>query len=162
MIDMIPKGRNDTHVFDYSVITENIILGSDFCNGRGCKEHEKEFNKLSVASEINLSVEKKETPPSNIESYMWTPVVDGYAPSMTQFDVGTAAINEIVKNGRVIYVHCTNGHGRSPTMVAAYLVRYKKLSVDEAIKFIKQKRPEIHIEDTQKEALDKYLAKCSK
>ena len=162
MNDLIPKGRNDGHVFDYSVITENIILGSDFCNGRGCKEHEEEFNKLSVTSEINLSAEKKENPPDDIESYMWIPIVDGHSPSMDQFDVGTAIINEAVENGRVIYVHCTNGHGRSPTMVAAYLVRYKKLSIDDVIDSIKQKRPEVHIEDTQKEALDKYFTKCSK
>lgn len=162
MNDLTPKGRNDGHVFDYSVITENIILGSDFCNGRGCKDHEEEFNKLSVTSEINLSAEKKENPPDDIESYMWIPIVDGHSPSMEQFDVGTAIINEAVENGRVIYVHCTNGHGRSPTMVAAYLIRYKKLSIDDAIDSIKQKRPEIHIEDTQKKSLNKYFTKCSK
>ena len=162
MNDLTPKGRNDGHVFDYSVVTENIILGSDLCNGRGCREHEEEFKKLRITSEINLSAEKKETPPDNIESYMWLSVVDGYAPSEEQLDVGTAAINESVENRRIIYVHCTNGHGRSPTLVVAYLIRYKKLSVDDAIALIKQKRQEIHIEDTQNEALNKYFNKCSK
>jgi len=162
MNDLTPKGRNDGHVFDYSVVTKNIILGSDFCNGRGCKEHGDEFKKLSVTSEINLSVEKKETPPDDIESYTWMPIVDGYAPSIEQLDIGTAAINESVGNERIIYIHCTNGHGRSPTLVAAYLIRYKNLSVEDARALIEEKRPEIHIEDTQKEALNKYFTKCSK
>lgn len=162
MKKLTPKGRNDGHVFDYSVVTESIVLGSDFCNGRGCKEHEDEFKKLGITSEINLSAEKKETPPEDIESYMWMPIVDGYAPSEERFDIGTAAINESVENKRTIYVHCTNGHGRSPTLVAAYLIRYKKLSVEDALDSVKKKRSEIHVEDTQKEALNKYFTKCSK
>lgn len=151
-----PKGRNDSHKFDYSQITENIYVGSDFCAGRNCKEHRVEFEKLNVHSEINLSIEKKETPPDSVSSYTWIPVVDGHAPTVEQMEVGAAIIDKTVKDNKNIYVHCRNGHGRSPTLVAAYLIRYKNLSVEEAVELIEKKRPEAHIEKTQEEALREF------
>jgi len=49
-------------------------------------------------------------------------------------------------------VHCQHGHGRAPTLVAAYLIS-KGNSVEEAISLIASKRSTIHINDKQKEAL---------
>lgn len=154
-----PKGRNDNHKFDYSKITGQIFVGSDFCTGRDCKKHRAEFEKLKIDTEINLSIEKKEIPPDNVSSYTWIPVVDGYAPTMEQMEVGAAIVDKAIKNGKNVYVHCRNGHGRSPTLVAAYLIRHEGYEVNQAIKLIKNKRPEIHIEKRQREALDKFTKK---
>jgi protein-tyrosine phosphatase len=156
-----PKGRNDGHNFDYSIIADKIYVGSDFCVGRECKLHSEEFNKMGVCVEINLAAEKKEIPPDDINMYAWLPVVDGYAPTMDQLNLGTSMINEAVEKGNTVYVHCKNGHGRSPTMVAAYLIRYKGLSVDEAIDLIVQKRPETHIEEVQRWALVEFKQNIS-
>jgi protein tyrosine phosphatase len=153
-----PKGRGDNHLFDYSKITENIYIGSDLCEGNVCPVHSDDFKKLGICVEINLSVERKEYPPEDIDSYTWIPVVDGYAPTPDQLDIGTAIINQVVKNNKKVYVHCKNGHGRSPTLVAAYLIKFKEMEVDEAINYIKKRRAEIHIEKTQYKALKK-LAK---
>lgn len=157
-----PKGRNDSHLFDYSQITDQIYIGSDLCKGSVCPVHGPEFKKLGVCVELNLSAEKKETPPDEIDSYTWMPVVDGYPPSLDQLNIGTAVINQAIENGETIYVHCKNGHGRSPTMVAGYLIRYRGMSVDEAVKFIAKRRPEIHIEKNQKSALAKFSKKWLK
>lgn len=154
-----PRGRNDGHVFDHSKITENIYIGSDLCQGKICPVHSEEFKKLGVCVELNLSAEKKEIPPDDIDIYAWLPVVDGYAPGEDQLVLGTAIINVAVNNGNIVYVHCKNGHGRSPTMLAAYFIRYKGMGVDEAIELLKSKRPEVHIEDLQKKALDKFASK---
>lgn len=156
---LTPAGRNDGHQFDYSVITDNIFLGSDLCKAGVCLIHGDEFKKLDVFVEINLSQERNELPPKDIEGYVWLPVVDGHAPNTHQLDIGTAIINEAVKNGRKVYVHCTNGHGRSPTLIAAYLVRYKNMSVEDSMQLLKEKRPEIHIEDVQIKALEEFKAK---
>ncbi len=157
-----PKGRNDGHKFDYSQITEQIYIGSDLCKGNICLVHSEDFRRLGVCVEINLSSEKKETPPDDIDSYTWMPVVDGYPPNPIQLDVGTAIMNGAISNGKTIYIHCRNGHGRSPTLVAAYMIRYMGLSINEAERKIKEKRPEIHIEDSQREALKKFSKKWSK
>ena len=42
-----------------------------------------------------------------------------------------------------VFVHCAAGMSRSPTIVIAYLMWKKKLSLNDAIKFVKNKRPEI-------------------
>ena len=64
----------------------------------------------------------------------------------------------MVALGKKVYVHCKNGHGRAPTLVAAYLIREHGKSVDEALEIIKAGRPTIHIEDVQREALQVFAA----
>lgn len=155
----IPKGRNDSHETDYSEIDKYIVIGSNLCEGNVCPVHGPEFKKLNICVEINLDDERKEIPPDVIESYTWMPVVDGYPPDKTQLDLGTSIIHEAIKNNKRVYVHCRNGHGRSPTLVAAYLMKYKNMSSNEAQMYIKKKRPEIHIEESQKKALEEYTDK---
>lgn len=151
-----PAGRNDSHIFDYSKITENIFIGSDFCKGGVCLLHADEFKRLGVTVEINLSYENNELPPKELEIYLWLPVVDGYAPSEMQLLSGTSVMHAAILAGKKVYVHCRNGHGRSPALVAAYLMRYKGMSLEEAGKTIKLKRPESHLEKVQIEALTSF------
>lgn len=153
MTKPVPKGRNDGHEFDYSKIDEHIYIGSNLCQGNVCPIHSEDFKRLGVCVEINLDNERKEIPPDDIESYTWMPVVDGHPPNKIQLDLGTSLMHEAIKNGRTVYIHCRNGHGRSPTLVAAYLIRYKGYQVDQAIEAIKKKRGEIHIEKGQRKAL---------
>lgn len=42
-----------------------------------------------------------------------------------------------------VFVHCAAGMSRSPTVVIAYLMWKQKLSLNNAINFVKNKRPEI-------------------
>ena len=153
------KDLKYNHIFDYSPITDNIYIGSDLCQGGVCKIHGEEFKKLKVTAEINLKLEDNELPPKEIKAYTWLPVSDQAAPSSMQFDIGSVVINETVKAGEVIYIHCKDGHGRAPTIVAAYLIRFQKMTAGEAIDFIKSKRPEIHVEDIQVKALEEFMAK---
>jgi len=156
MNDLKPQGRNDGHIFDFSEITDQIYIGSDLCRAGVCLIHGEEFKKLGVSVELNLSHEENELPPKDIETYLWLPVVDGYAPTPNQLDIGTSTMHEAVKNAKKVYIHCKNGHGRSPTMVAAYLIRYEGLNLEEAIKLIKEKRNEVHIEEGQRTALEEF------
>lgn len=157
-----PSGRNDSHEFDYSQVIERVFIGSDLCKGGVCLIHAEKFKMLGVSVEINLSDEENELPPKEIESYTWLPTVDGFAPSQGQLNIGTAVVNEAVRAGKNVYIHCKNGHGRSPTLVAAYLIRYKGYKTDQAINLVKEKRKEVHIEETQKRALEQYSSQWSK
>lgn len=157
-----PKGRDDDHIFDYTKITEDIYIGSDLCKGGVCPIHGEEFKELGVKVEINLSAERNEKPPDFIDSYTWIPVVDGYSPTQSDLDVGTYLMKRAIDEGKTVYVHCKNGHGRSPTMVAAYLIRYEGYTPEEAEKMIEEKRPEVHIEENQKKELRKFTQKWSK
>ncbi len=153
------EGRNDNHVFDYSKVSENVFIGSDLCQAGVCLLHGEEFKSLEVSIELNLSAEANEVPPKEVESYIWLPVDDGQAPTESQLNLGSAIIKEAVDNGKKVYVHCKNGHGRSPTMVAAYLIRFEKLSLEAALNLIKEKRPESHIEEIQIKALGEFSNK---
>src|SRR3990172_3193717 len=103
MNSLEPKGRNDGHIFDLSKITDQIFIGSDLCRGGVCIIHGEEFKKLGVGFELNLSHEQNELPPKDMEvGYLWLPVVDGYAPSQTQLDIGTSAMHEAIKNGKKV------------------------------------------------------------
>ena len=88
-------GRNDGHEMEYSQITENIYIGSDLCNGPVCPVPGKDFEKLGICGEINLEDEHPETPPKNLDAYLWMPVPDGEAPRPDQLLIGSAAINEV-------------------------------------------------------------------
>lgn len=162
MNNLEPAGRNDSHIFDYSKITDNIFIGSDFCKGGVCLLHKDEFERLDVSVEINVSAENNELPPKDIEMYLWIPVVDGYAPSEMQLLSGSSVMHAAISAGKKVYVHCRNGHGRSPALVASYLMRYQGLSLEDASKTIKLKRPESHLEKVQIDALTSFANKWLK
>ena len=48
-----------------------------------------------------------------------------------------------VDEKRAVYVHCKSGIGRSASIVAAYFMKHKRLSAQEASNFIRNQRPEI-------------------
>ncbi|KDO15934.1 hypothetical protein SPRG_18529 [Saprolegnia parasitica CBS 223.65] len=48
-----------------------------------------------------------------------------------------------VARGETVYVHCKAGRGRSTIVVAAYFMQAHDWSIDQALDFIKQKRPHI-------------------
>lgn len=150
----------DDHQTDYSQITEEIFIGSDLCKGLWCPIHSEVFVKLGIAAEINLEIERDETPTPGVDAYLWLPTPDNQAPSMNQLMLGSAAICEMVRINKKVYVHCKMGHGRSPTVVAAYLIRYEQMGVEKAIETIKIKRPEIHLEEVQKQALAAFEKEC--
>ena len=50
--------------------------------------------------------------------------------------------NELVED-RGVLCHCMHGKSRSATIVAAYLMKYKNMSADEAIEFIQSKRSQV-------------------
>lgn len=144
---------NDNHQrFQFNQITDLIYLGTNLC----CTAvpHTKILLDLGIKADIDLEEERQEQTP-NIETYLWLPVADHHAPNQEQLDTGVAVIDSLVKNNKKIYIHCKNGHGRSPTMLVAYFIS-QGMEISDAIKRIKSKRPEIHIIKVQIEALVKF------
>jgi len=67
------------------------------------------------------------------------PTVDLTPPTIDHLLEGVAFIDQAVKDGGKIYVHCAAGVGRSPTLVAAYFIQ-RGMAVGEAIDHIKEAR----------------------
>lgn len=143
--------REDHPKFEYSQITEQIFIGTNMC----CQMHMGKLTDLGIEADIDLEEERQEAPPQ-IAVYLWLPVKDLQAPTLVQLESGVALIDQIAKAGKKVYVHCKNGHGRSPTLVAAYFIFHGMTPV-EALEKIKGKRPEIHLEQVQIEALNNFV-----
>lgn len=138
-------------ILEYNYITDGIYIGTNQC----CQTHfDEKLKQEGVEVDISLEEERVDAP-FGVEFYIWIPVKNHTAPTHDQLDFGVATLEKLVNMKKKIYVHCQNGHGRAPTMVAAYLVK-KGETVDEVINFIKDKRPTIHLEQIQKNALEEF------
>ena len=140
--------HSDEKKLNYDHITDNIYIGTNQC----CQTHfEEELLHAGISANISLEDERIDAP-FGVDFYLWIPVKNHTPPTPDQFEFGVSALQKMVAMGKKIYTHCKNGHGRAPTLVAAYLMTKGK-SVDEAISFIKSRRPSIHLQNSQKEAL---------
>ena len=142
---------------EYNYIADGIYIGTNQC----CQIHfDEKLKKEGITADISLEEERIDTP-FGVEFYVWIPIKNHIAPTQDQLDFGVSTLEKLVSLKKKIYVHCQNGHGRAPTLVAAYLIKQGK-SPDEAIAFIKTKRPSIHLEDVQKEALVEFSKRIHK
>lgn len=139
---------------EYNYITDGIYIGTNQC----CQTHfEETLTQDGVSADISLEEDRLDAP-FGVEFYVWIPVKNHSAPTRDQLEFGVSVLEKIIAMKKKVYVHCKNGHGRAPTLVAAYLVRKGK-SPEEAEAFIKSKRPSMHLEDTQRQALEEFSKK---
>lgn len=133
----------------YHQITPNIWLG-------------RRVNPDELPAQIDLIIDLTcEFPePSNFISnkeYICHPTLDADAPTPDILQDLAKTMGD--RPDRNIYVHCALGHGRSATVVAAYLLTTKQVtSVEEAIAFLKNIRPRVNLNATQKAKLAGVLA----
>lgn len=138
--------------FNYNRITPQIYLGTNMC----CQ---MDFDRVLLAKGVTLDISlegERIDRPNGIRYYLWLPTRDHTAPSLEKLSMGVHAMDVAIRAGEKVYVHCKNGHGRGPTMVAAFLVKSRAMTVDEAIAFVKARRPEIHIEPSQYKRLNAW------
>ncbi|PIR47095.1 MAG: hypothetical protein COV07_00810 [Candidatus Vogelbacteria bacterium CG10_big_fil_rev_8_21_14_0_10_45_14] len=138
-------------VFNWSKVEEYIYLGPSPC----CDLHfGEELLKEGISAVISLEGEKNFAP-AGVEMYLWFPTEDGSAPTMDQIKLGIRTIDELVRMGKKVYVHCRFGMGRAPTLVAAHFIKHG-LSVSEAVSYIKRTRSNFVITQAQYDILSEY------
>ena len=98
-----------------------------------------------------------DTPPGSSPSdapaaYCHLPTPDDEAPSMAHLAEGIAFIESALDSGGKVYIHCSAGVGRAPTMAAAYLIR-RGYGADDALDLIRSARPFISITPPQMQRL---------
>lgn len=146
-------GHSSNKKLEYDYIADGVYIGTNQC----CQTHFDETlkNKESIAADISLEEERIDAP-FGVDFYVWIPVKNHAAPTADQFAFGVHVLEKLIAMKKKIYLHCRNGHGRAPTIFAAYLIKNKNMSPEEAESFIKSKRPTIHLEDVQREALSAF------
>ncbi len=76
------------------------------------------------------------------------PTMDGHAPDEESLLKIVALLDENDKRGVKTYVHCVGGMGRTPTVLAAFLV-YRGHSTEDAFRTVSEINPDISITDEQ-------------
>lgn len=132
---------------EFSKITDQFFVGTNMC----CQAHEGKLTRMGFAADLDLEEDRQELPPK-VPAYLWLPVRDHAAPSQEQLRVGSSFIDAVVRGGGKVYVHCRAGHGRGPTVAAAYFIA-QGMTTDEAIAKVRTGRPGAHPEPPQVEAL---------
>jgi len=94
----------------------------------------------------------------SIES-IWLPIVDMGAPSLVDAYRLCAAIDERVRSGGSVAVHCRAGLGRTGTILAAFLA-YEGQSALDALEAVRCVQPRFVQSDEQVEFLSAFATHC--
>ena len=89
-------------------------------------------------------------------NYLHVPTEDLSAPDMDKIDETVDFIQERIKNGEPIMVHCAAGIGRTGTMLACYLIKYQNMSAKNAIEKVRKERPGSIQSESQEIAVGLY------
>jgi atypical dual specificity phosphatase len=140
---------------NFSWVTEGKLAGS------GLPITEDEFKWL-IDKGIQSIVTVREVPlPSkwfdggDID-YLHLMVEDYGAPTMEVLDETVDYIDEKIRRGKPVLVHCAAGKGRTGAVLAAYLMKKENLSAEQAIEKIRFMRPGSVQSITQETALSVY------
>ena len=69
-----------------------------------------------------------------------------------------AWIDAQLADGRTVLVHCAKGRGRSATVVAAYLMREREMTFDEANELLHSRRALVKLEARHRRVLESWIA----
>ena len=70
------------------------------------------------------------------------PMQDHGVPDAASLDRGADYIQGRLSEGKTVLVHCLAGEGRTGCVLAAYLIKYRKMSGVEALKSLRAIKPE--------------------
>ncbi|MDB5345224.1 MAG: hypothetical protein JWP89_3601 [Schlesneria sp.] len=139
-------------------VTDNL-----YCGRRLTRRDQAVFARHSIQGCLDLTAEFTEASYlRSLPHYRSAPILDGTAPTVEHLQelvdwlATTTAANSI-------YVHCALGHGRTSTVVVAFLIRNGfEQDIDSALSRLRALRSGVDINAAQRELLNAYLMKQGK
>lgn len=139
----------------FSQVTDDLFLGGQY-DRRGLRR----LRQRGISAVVNMRGEYDEQKEGYApEFYCYLPTVDNHAPTLANLRKGVSFIQGELDAGRKVYIHCWEGVGRAPTMLAAYLVS-TGMKPGEAWAKIKATRPFIRPSVAQIQQVDLFAAEC--
>lgn len=119
---------------NYNEIIQNLFLG----NIKAAND-ENFLKKYKIKYIINLSNEKINIFPTI--KYKHINIEDDPSTNIYKyFDTCTSIINNCLSNNNSILINCKQGLSRSASIIVAYFIKIKKLSVSESYDVVNNKR----------------------
>ena len=115
------------------LILENVYLGD-----RNTAKKLAELKKLGIGSILNVDSVKCHFP-QEFNYYKLHYDDNDQMDFISFFERSSKLINESISKTPIL-VHCNGGMHRSPTAIIAYLIKYKKMTSDQALAIIQSKR----------------------
>jgi protein tyrosine phosphatase (PTP) superfamily phosphohydrolase (DUF442 family) len=124
---------------NYSKITDNLYIGTT-----PKKSDYERLHELGIELVINMRIgtPPKSDPLSPPLRSLWLPTIDSpiFPLPMCFLKKGVNEALQVMKNGGVVYTHCSKGRHRGPAMAACILIA-QGMAPDNAMDVIKQQRP---------------------
>lgn len=89
------------------------------------------------------------------DGYLRLPTIDHSVPTLAQLRMGAAFIDEAVRSGKMVLIHCHAGVGRSALLCACYLI-YAGMDADEAWQTVRAKRVHAFLNPKQQASLAEF------
>ena len=135
----------DSHLFKIhynshpSKIFDWLYLGSFF---NACDIKELKFNGINNILNCAIECHNTKLPDDIQELHLNIKDLENF-DIINYFEEANEYINYCKLEGNTLLVHCKFGISRSASFIIAYLIKYSKLAVDDALKFVKEKRSKI-------------------
>src|ERR1700683_2174470 len=91
-------------------------------------------------NELDIAALRRECEANEIK-LVRTAIQDGSADAMGErLKVALRDLHALIASGRRVFLHCNAGLNRAPTLAIGYLRAHGKMSLDEAVAYVKQRR----------------------
>lgn len=138
---------------NFSWVIDGMLAGS----GMPMSREELEWIKDNGIKAV-LTLTEEQLPHEWLDGieYLHVPTVNGSAPDIGDIERAADFIENNLKSNKSVVVHCAAGKGRTGTILAAYMIKFKGMVASDAIEKIRSARPGSVENDSQEIALSLF------